>query len=354
MNLNDLKISGRNMLSVTDALNMPLLKLKINVNESTIVPSLNELRIFVDKSENETSDRKTYIFSLNEVLGINDEFVITPSIDRDKVSLKTYVLRNGEKEFIPSKKIILFEGVNYISTNYINADIDIVYPKNVDLVNLFLNNTLYEMSDNNIYFKDCFTLDDEKINAEFNSLKVNCISSNNNSFRIDENGNITCNKITCTDSNILDKIYPVGSIYMSVNDILPSDVFGGVWEKIKDRFLLASGDNYQLSSVGGSAQIQSHSHIIPVLSGTTSTNGSHSHVLSRRTTTYAAGTQTNYRAIASPLSVKADYDEVISSEASGSHTHTFSTNQNVTSVFGTGDSGNMPPYLTVNVWKRVS
>lgn len=35
-----------------------------------------------------------------------------------------------------------------------------------------------------------------------------------------------------------DKIYPIGSIYISANSINPHNLFGGVWEQIKGRFLL--------------------------------------------------------------------------------------------------------------------
>ncbi len=46
--------------------------------------------------------------------------------------------------------------------------------------------------------------------------------------------------------------YPVGSIYMSVNNINPTNFFGGTWEQIKDRFLLACGNTYSNGSTGGS------------------------------------------------------------------------------------------------------
>ena len=39
----------------------------------------------------------------------------------------------------------------------------------------------------------------------------------------------------------LDLVYPVGSIYMSVNNVNPKNLFGGEWEKIEGRFLLGSG-----------------------------------------------------------------------------------------------------------------
>ena len=51
--------------------------------------------------------------------------------------------------------------------------------------------------------------------------------------------------------------YPVGSIYMSVNNINPAEFFGGTWEQIKDKFLLACSDTYKNGSFGGSV-----SHVI--------------------------------------------------------------------------------------------
>lgn len=50
-------------------------------------------------------------------------------------------------------------------------------------------------------------------------------------------------------------IYPIGSIYMSVTDVDPSTIFGGTWEQIKDKFLLASGDTYAQGTTGGQANI---------------------------------------------------------------------------------------------------
>lgn len=53
------------------------------------------------------------------------------------------------------------------------------------------------------------------------------------------------------DKNIFDMIYPVGSIYISVNDVHPSVLFGGTWEQIQDRFLLGTGSTYSAGSTGG-------------------------------------------------------------------------------------------------------
>ena len=69
----------------------------------------------------------------------------------------------------------------------------------------------------------------------------------------------------------LAKLYPVGSIYLSVNDTNPATFIGGTWEQIKDRFLLAAGDTYSAGSTGGEAQhtltvneMPSHNHSMPL------------------------------------------------------------------------------------------
>lgn len=37
--------------------------------------------------------------------------------------------------------------------------------------------------------------------------------------------------------DLLNIIYPVGSIYVSMNSTSPATLFGGTWEQIKDQFL---------------------------------------------------------------------------------------------------------------------
>lgn len=67
-------------------------------------------------------------------------------------------------------------------------------------------------------------------------------------------------------STVYDAIYPVGSIYMSLNAVNPSILFGGVWERIEDKFLLSAGSTYTAGSEGGSASydlnVEAHKHTI--------------------------------------------------------------------------------------------
>lgn len=89
------------------------------------------------------------------------------------------------------------------------------------------------------------------------------------------------NQISNIRSTIFDNIYPVGSIYMSVNDTNPSNLFGGTWTQLKDRFLLGAGSTYTNGSTGGSAtqklsaaNLPSHTHpqYVATNGGSTSAN----------------------------------------------------------------------------------
>ena len=93
------------------------------------------------------------------------------------------------------------------------------------------------------------------------------------------------------DSTIptFDAIYPVGSIYMSINSTDPSILFGGTWEQITGRFLLACDTTYEAGATGGSSTISlqvenlpSHIHSV----------GAHAHGLNSHTHTGPSHTHT--------------------------------------------------------------
>lgn len=123
--------------------------------------------------------------------------------------------------------------------------------------------------------------------------------------------------------SIYDMLYPVGSIYMSVNDTDPSLIFGGTWERIQDRFLLAAGSTYTAGATGGEA-----THTL-----TESEMPAHTHNL---VNTNASGASKNY---------SIDYN----ASAKG-----VESTLKTTRVGGGSAHNNMPPYITVYVWKRLS
>ena len=49
--------------------------------------------------------------------------------------------------------------------------------------------------------------------------------------------------------SLLNDIYPIGSIYISVSNTNPATLFGGTWERIKDRFLFAAIDESDLNDI---------------------------------------------------------------------------------------------------------
>jgi len=135
---------------------------------------------------------------------------------------------------------------------------------------------------------------------------------------------------------LLDKTYPVGSIYMSVNSTSPASLFGGTWERLKDRFLLGAGNTYTGGNTGGSATHTLTEAQLPKVTGT---------ILS----SFDGGVEGVFNSATGAFSVSSSKKSA--SVETGSNTR-YST---VTMTFGSGSShNNMPPYLVVNMWKRTA
>lgn len=107
---------------------------------------------------------------------------------------------------------------------------------------------------------------------------------------------------------------------MSTSSANPGTLFGGTWQQITGRFLLAAGGGYSAGATGGEA-----SHVL-----TASEMPAHSHSL----------TFCRFK----PASWEGDslcytgYDEVKATGSAG----------------GNGAHNNMPPYLVVYIWKRTA
>ena len=137
-------------------------------------------------------------------------------------------------------------------------------------------------------------------------------------------------------SDLLNLIYPVGSIYISVNSTNPANLFGGTWEQIKDRFLLACGSTYNAGATGGEATHRLTQDEMPNHKHARIMGLSDSQVL--HFVSSAGKTSLQASVITNTGNTNADFD----GEASTSYT-------------GGGQAhNNMPPYLAVFMWKRIS
>lgn len=127
--------------------------------------------------------------------------------------------------------------------------------------------------------------------------------------------------------DILLNVYPVGSIYMSINSTSPATLFGGTWQRIEDTFLLAAGSTYAAGATGGEA-----AHTLTV-----DQMPSHYHGIGFATT---AGEALGFGLTQTP----AFQNRVI---VSGNSSNTWGNG-------GNQAHNNMPPYLAVYMWKRVA
>ena len=192
-----------------------------------------------------------------------------------------------------------------------------------------------------------------------------------NGVEPDENANITIPQVSIL------QVYPVGSIYMSVVETNPAELFGGTWEAIAPgRVLLGAGEysssiSYTAGDKGGvtrttltssnipkhthtveiATKVQSHKHKNGVFDEAAAGNGPLSSNYGA-TKMYPAATQHVMAADSSAFGTNTQLYMGYTGEASTTHTH------DVT-VGSYGASSPTPisvvqPYLVVYMWKRTA
>ncbi len=119
--------------------------------------------------------------------------------------------------------------------------------------------------------------------------------------------------------------FPIGAIYMSLDNRNPSQIFGGTWEKLEGRFLIGASSKYPAGNVGGE-----ENHTL-----TTNEMPSHSHGV-----TYAYGSGSAYGMVWNNGNFQGPYypDGLgVIKNTGGNQAH-----------------NNMPPYLAVYIWHRIA
>ena len=166
------------------------------------------------------------------------------------------------------------------------------------------------------------------------------------------------------DIPLLDLIYPVGSIYMSVSSTFnPGTAFGGTWSKIEGKFLVGKQDDPDdesegtfetLGSSGGAEaskfrigvdNMPEHNHS---LSYTMYEAGNHRHSFDGRQSNGSYSTPEGYATSNAYYTYYTDY--------AGSHTHdmTFTMGKVGKETPDEISVATIPPYFVVNMWQRVS
>lgn len=158
--------------------------------------------------------------------------------------------------------------------------------------------------------------------------------------------------------NLLDKTYPVGSIYMSVNSTEPSTLFGGTWERLNGRFLIGAGT---LSDTNSNEEYGSLGRGNPTFSGG-ETGGEYRHQLNTTempehnhdTNDYALVVNKNADRISTNMGAQCLAVET-STNIIPNIKATKNEDGNRTGLTGgDGKHNNMPPYLAVYMWKRTA
>lgn len=130
-----------------------------------------------------------------------------------------------------------------------------------------------------------------------------------------------------------DYVRTEGAVLFSFNpDFSPSALYGGSWEKITDRFPIGAGGSYPLGSTGGEA--------------------THAHGLSDGyACIYLAGDRISCRVMSSP-----NWFATITTQDGLIKTYGIDWGYQSASALGgaTEKAQILPPYIAVNIWRRVA
>lgn len=190
-------------------------------------------------------------------------------------------------------------------------------------------------------------VDDRKI-IDANQLNVDCITSNNNKFSLDSEGNMNVKSITSEKpigGITFNDIYPVGSIYLSVNGTNPTNYFGGTWNLFGEGRTLVcvssnEGEFNTVEKTGGEKYHTLSQNEMP----------NHSHGMdAHRHLTYKT-----YKIKYTKGTLNAAFTGDSVDGLSGSTNYSDYASSNISATGGGQAHNNMMPYITCYIWKRVA
>lgn len=140
---------------------------------------------------------------------------------------------------------------------------------------------------------------------------------------------------------VLDNVYPIGSIYMNVNSTNPGTLFGGTWEQIQGKFLLGMSSSYPAGSQGGEASHTLTTAEMPIHGHNPANEAGYSGFITNSKKAFSIG-------------------DMGSQSGSGRYYPYASAAFDISRNTMTGTTGggnphnNMPPYLSIYIWKRTA
>ena len=141
--------------------------------------------------------------------------------------------------------------------------------------------------------------------------------------------------------SLLDMVYPVGSIYLSVSGTDPQTLFGGTWARLEDVFLLAAGAKHAAGSTGGEESHTLTDREMP-------THNGHLSAGIAGAAPYGKGNYEGY------LNVSA-MTAYVGGGYRGWNVYSGNEMHPASEAAGGGQPhNNMPPYLAVYTWKRTA
>ena len=126
-------------------------------------------------------------------------------------------------------------------------------------------------------------------------------------------------------TSLFDLIYPVGAVYISMNNTSPATLFGGSWTKVEGKFLLGASSSYPAGSSGGEEEVVLTLEGLP-----------HNAVVMQKATTDKRSAFGAW--------------PTVTNATVGNYVAAYNAYYDI----GGGGHNNMPPYLAVNIWYRTA
>ena len=319
----------------------------------------------------DASDPNTLFQKAQEYLKSCINLAITielTAVDLHMIDVDINAIRLGDLVPCVSQQHGLLSTMGDVSTYYLVSkyEIDLENPANNKIT---LGRTISSLTD--------------KVagNTNLTNIVQGMAGSVNNAVNTANNAANTAEQVKVEMDAVTNKIYPVGSIYISVNNANPASFFGGSWTAFATGRTLVGVDTGQsefnsVEKPGGHKELQSHTHglnnhvhslnnhthSVPNHVHTMQGAGNHYHYLGINKDAVQKGTSYN-----KPNNFESGSTSY-KSNTTGNHAHTMNSsgtcttggnsgntggNSGNTTSAGGGNAGNLQPYITVYMWKRI-